>query len=123
MIADWKNYCSANDFDVEGDTVIVHMPGKRIQRVSIHEEQDCYQLISVVARRAIVSASGSLSVQIWERNRNTALVGFKIDAKGRLAGEAWIPKVGLTRSEFITYINVVASECDRFEFQLTGSDM
>ena len=55
---------------------------------------------------------------IW----GTELVGFRIDARGRLIGEAWVPKAGVTSSEFTSYLRAVAAECDRFEYQLTGSD-
>jgi hypothetical protein len=33
-----------------------------------------------------------------------------------------VPKVGLTRVEFLVYLRALAKECDRFEFQLTGED-
>ena len=57
-----------------------------------------------------------------ERNRGNELVGFKIDAKRRLIGDAWVPKADLMGSEFTAYLHAVATECDRFEYQLTGSD-
>ena len=79
-------------------------------------------MTSVVARAAVVAAMEALPLEVWERNRGTELVGFKIDAKGRLVGEAWIPKAGLMGSEFSAYLHAVAAECDRFEYQLTGSD-
>ena len=33
-----------------------------------------------------------------------------------------LPKVGLTRVEFLVYLRALAKECDRFEFQLTVED-
>jgi hypothetical protein len=50
------------------------------------------------------------------------LVGFRLDQKGRLVGEAWVPKAGLTRDEFLLYAKRVADECDLFEYHLTGKD-
>lgn len=50
------------------------------------------------------------------------LVGFRMDQKGRLVGEAWMPKVGLGREEFLLYVRRVASECDLFEYSVTGKD-
>lgn len=122
MVADWRNYCRANNFDVEGNSVLVDLPGSRVQRVSIHDEQDVYLLTSIVARAAVIAEIDSLPFQVWERNHGTELLGFKIDARGRLIGEAWVSKAGLTGSEFTTYLHAVASECDRFEYQLTGLD-
>lgn len=50
------------------------------------------------------------------------LVGFRLDQKGRLVGEAWVPKAGLSRDEFLLYVKRVADECDLFEYHLTGND-
>lgn len=122
MVADWKSYCRASDLSIEGDTVLVHLPGSRVHRVSIHDEHDVFRLTSFIARAAIVAEIDAMPLKAWERNRGTELVGFKIDARGRLIGEAWVPKAGLTGSEFTAYVHAVAAECDRFEYQLTGSD-
>ena len=56
------------------------------------------------------------------RNRTAALVGFRIDNRSRLVGEAWVSKSGLTTEEFELYVRNLAAECDRFEFVLTGRD-
>jgi hypothetical protein len=123
MAIDWKSYCPTNEFAIEGDTVVVHLPGNRRHRVSVHDEPDLYRLTSIIARASIIAGIESFHLQAWQRNRGTELVGFKADARGRLIGEAWVPKVGLTGPEFRTYLHAVAAECDRFEYQLTGSDL
>jgi hypothetical protein len=51
------------------------------------------------------------------------LVGFRIDRQHRLVGEAWIPKAGLVAEEFQLYVRMLAAECDRFEYALTGKDV
>lgn len=63
-----------------------------------------------------------LPLKIWSRNRVVSLIGFRIDHRGRLVGEAWVPKVGITKSEFQLYLRTVAVEADRFEYTLTGRD-
>ena len=102
--------------------VRVTLPGGRVHRVSVAEEPDAYRLTAVVVRASVASGIDNLPVQTWDRNRSTELVGFKIDAKNRLIGEAWVPKAGLTGAEFGAYVRAVAAECDRFEYQLTGRD-
>ena len=62
------------------------------------------------------------ALRAWKRNRSTQLVGFRVDRKGRLVGEAWVPKAGLERGEFLLYVVRVATECDLFEYHLTGKD-
>lgn len=39
-----------------------------------------------------------------------------------IVGEAWVPKAGLAREDFLLYVRRVAAECDLFEYQLTGKD-
>jgi hypothetical protein len=39
-----------------------------------------------------------------------------------MVGEAWTPKAGLSRDEFLAYVRRVATECDLFEYHLTGKD-
>jgi hypothetical protein len=122
MAIDWRSYCPTSEFAVEGDSVVVHLPGNRRHRVSIHDEQVLYRLTSAIARPSIIADIEAFPLQVWQRNRGTELVGFKVDARRRLIGEAWVPKAGLTGSEFRTYLHAVAAECDRFEYHLTGSD-
>ena len=49
-------------------------------------------------------------------------MGFRIDHRGRVVGEAWVPKAGLSAAEFQLYLRTAAVECDRFEYVLTGRD-
>lgn len=123
MAAEWRRFCSGRGFAVEGDDIVVTLRGNRSHRITVQEEADAYRLIAIVARPAIVEALVNLPIQSWERNRGTELVGFKIDSRGRLVGESWVPKAGVTASEFTLYLLSLASEADRFEYQLTGRDV
>jgi hypothetical protein len=62
------------------------------------------------------------AVAAWKRNRTGILVGFRLDDRGRLMGESWVPQRGLTKDEFLFYVRTLAAACDLFEFQLTGRD-
>jgi hypothetical protein len=59
---------------------------------------------------------------VWRRNRVTELVGFRLDRRGRIIGEAVLPSPGLTAKEWDLYVRAVARACDRFEYVLTGQD-
>jgi hypothetical protein len=61
-------------------------------------------------------------VRTWRRNRGTELVGFHIDRRRRLMGVTWVPKAGLAEAEFQLCVRTLATECDRYEFELTGQD-
>lgn len=65
----------------------------------------------------------SPQLDAWQRNRAVKLVGFRVDARGRLVAEARVPKHGLTPDEFRTYVSAVATEADRLELILTGKDI
>jgi hypothetical protein len=123
MSADWKKFCRGKDLEVEGDDIAVRLPGDRLHRVSVYEEGEVYRLVSVVVRAGIAKEVDNLALDVWMRNFGTELVGFKLDNRGRLVGETWIPKPGLGNQEFLTYVRSLAAECDRYEYQLTGSDV
>lgn len=123
MAADWVRFCQAKDLSVDRSNVDVQFGDGRRHRVTVKDEGDAYIISGFVVRRAVVPLIPDLPVQAWIRNRVTQLVGFRIDQRFRLVGEAWVPKAGLTSEEFQLYLRTVASECDRFEYLLTGRDI
>ena len=122
MAADWRRFCNGKEFAIDGETILVTLPGGRVHRVSVIDQPDAILLTSIVVRASKVVAIEHLPLEAWQRNRGTELVGFKVDGKWRLIGEAWAPKAGLTAAEFGAYVHAIAAECDRFEYQLTGAD-
>jgi hypothetical protein len=108
---------------VDGDTVVVRFADERHQHVRVLDEGDSLRVVGVVARRGVVEGLESIALRAWSRNRATQLVGFRLDDRGRLVGESWIPKAGLSGEELITYVRQVAAECDRLEYLLTGRDI
>ena len=123
MAADWVGFCSrVDDLTVNEPHVDVMFGDGRRHRVTVKDEGDSYLIGGYVVRRAVVTSVPDLPVMAWTRNRATQLVGFRIDRRLRLTGEAWLPKEELTREEFQLYLRRVAYECDRFEYILSGSD-
>jgi hypothetical protein len=123
MAADWIRFCRAKDLTVDEPHVDVRFRDERRHRVTVKDEGDAYLISGFVVRQAMVTSLPDLPIQTWIRNRATQLVGFRIDQRLRLVGEAWLPKLGLTSAEFQLYLRTVASECDRFEYILTGRDI
>lgn len=122
-MADWKAFCrTADDMTLDGDVIVVTFSDQRSHRVVVEDADDAYEFSAVVARPAALSDIEDAPLRAWRRNRATQLLGFRIDRKGRLMGEAWAPKVGLNREEFLMYVRRVATECDLFEYHLTGKD-
>ena len=122
MPREWTRWCEGSGLVIEDDAIEVYFADERHHRVCVDDEGDAFRLIGVVARRGVVEALENVALRVWRRNRSMQLVGFRLDDRGRLVGEAWIPKIGLSVEEFATYVRQVAVECDRLEYLLTGKD-
>ncbi|MBI3725915.1 hypothetical protein HY251_18455 [bacterium] len=96
MTPELRALCRADDLHIEGDQVVVSLRNGRGHRISVEDADDCYQLTGVVVRQAVVQSTPNIALHAWSRNRMLALAGFRIDRRGRLVGECWVPKVGLT---------------------------
>lgn len=124
MTDDWVRLCrGAKDMTVEPPQVEVSFHAGRRHRVTVVDAGKTLQLTAIIVRQAVVASMPDLSLQAWTRNRASRLVGFRIDDRGRLVGESWVPKVGLLPDEFQLYVRTLAAECDRFELALTGRDV
>lgn len=120
---DWRKLCAgARDVQIAGDAVVVTLARDRQHRVEVESKTDAVELRAVVARRQEVDKHENPALAAWNRNRAGSLVGFRLDERGRLVGESWVPDAGLTADEFLVYLRNIAAACDLFEFQLTGKD-
>lgn len=125
----WLKALDRRQFDVIGDAVTCWFGEKGESRrhdVRLVDEGSQIRLEATIATRAHVEQMeehGSVYRWAWRRNRGNAIVGFRIDARGRLIAEAVAPNIGLTDDEFQTYLMAVASEADRMELVLTGRDV
>jgi hypothetical protein len=122
MRSEWERYCKAPDLNSDGAGVLVRFASGRAQRVEITLNDNAYVLRSIVAKQSIVSRDPDAALRNWFRNQQVSLVGFRIDERGRIVGEAVLLKAGLTAEEFQLVLRTVAIECDRFEYQLTWHD-
>jgi len=122
MKNDWLEMATAVDFSVDGSTVGVTLQYGREHSVEVIEQENEMILRAFVVKQSIVTSLPDLPLEIWKRNRNVNLVGFRIDKKDRLIAECTIPIHGLTREEFQFYLRTIAVEADRLEFLLTGRD-
>jgi hypothetical protein len=122
MNINWRQFCKAEGFASFDDGVEVRFDSGRSQKVAVEDHGDAFLLRSVVARQAFVNEVPDAALRAWVRNRSAFLVGFRVDERGRVVGEAWVPKPGITNSEFQMVLRHLATESDRFEFQLTGED-
>lgn len=123
MQPEWTNYCRADGLKTEENGIQVSLDTGRRQNVRVEEDLETFHLISLVATKAAIDRLVDASIRAWQRNRLATLVSFRVDHKGRMVGESWVPKAGLTGDEFQLYVKTLAIECDRFEHQLTGRDV
>lgn len=122
MQVDWRRFCRAKDFLVTADTVTVSLPDERRHRVHVEEADDALRLTAIVVGASVGDTIENLPIRTWRRNRGTELIGFGIDQKRRLIGWCWVTKAGMSEAEFQLYVRTLASECDRYKYELTGED-
>ena len=123
MQADWRRFCQTVKYEVVDNTIRVKLAGERYHRVRVTEDGDNWRLEAAVSRRGVKLSPQELKLFAWRRNRAVDLVGFRIDKRQRVLGEAWIPITGTKAPEFRLVLDAVARECDLLEFTLTGRDI
>lgn len=126
MSNDWRVFSEIAGFLTEDHTITFNLAQDRRQRVHIEDDrEDGYIKIWSVAAKssALKEIQEEPELFAWRRNRLSDLVGFKIDSKGRLIGEAWVPTAGLCAEEWGLYVKALAQSCDRLEYLLTGKDL
>lgn len=105
--------------------MLVPLGGGRQQRVGVEEppgDPETLRLWSLAARPKPMAELANPFMFAWLRNRESDLVGFKIDRRGSLVGEARLPLAGLAADEWRFAVLAVARGCDRVEWMLTGAD-
>jgi hypothetical protein len=123
-VIEWLQFCvGAPDLAPDDAGVTVQFSNGRRQRIDVRPGEGVIELRGVVARRAVAVQIERVALVAWERNRASNLVGFRVDDRGRLVGESWVPTCGLTRDEFLFHLRSAAVSCDLFEYQLTGKDL
>ncbi len=125
MTPSWRQLSKVAGLRVQEGGLLIRFPDGREQRVVVDDggvDGSLLRIWSMVARAGDLASLDDPEGVAWTRNRETDLVGFKLDRRGRLFGEAWVPTEGLTAEEWSFYVQTLASACDRFEYLLTGRD-
>lgn len=122
MALEWHRWCKSAGLSVEENEIILVFPDDRGHRVRVDEGAEEIHLVGMVAKKSVTENLEQVALRLWERNRTTQLVGFRLDERQRILGEAWVPKAGLSAEEFVMYVRSVGAACDRLEYLLTGSD-
>ena len=110
-----------------GPTVTVEfVRNGRKQRVRISRIGPMYRFQSVVVESDFVKRSTAhwnrLAYRAWRKNALKEIITFAFDDEDRLIGLVEQPAVTVDPEEIRLYIETVARECDRFEYNLTGED-
>ena len=105
--------------------VQVEFGNGRKQYVSVIPQGEQCRMTSVVIGSGRVERLKRTEVLLkaWERNREMNVVNFGLDKQGRLIGSIEHPIDNLQSVELASYIELLASECDRFEYLLSGHDI
>ena len=96
------------------------------QRVLLAKLDDHYRFWSVAAPAALVTRSDpawrDLAYRVWRKNDVKEVVGFCFDRKDRLLGVIEQPVETVDHEEIEFYVDLLARECDRFKYKLSGKD-
>lgn len=122
MTSDWRRFCRTKRYDMKDDVVTVTLHDGRSHRVRVVDEGDDWRFEARVGQRGVTLELDELRLITWRRNRTTDLVGFRLDARERVYGEARLAVEGTDAEEFRLLLDTVALESDRFEMMLTGRD-
>ena len=98
----------------------------RKQKVLFKRRNNMYIFYSVVVRADYfrnAQLRRDVAYRAWRKNALKDLVGFAFDERRQLVGTIEQPVETLDHEELQLYIDVLAKECDRFEYVLTGEDM
>ena len=98
----------------------------RKQKVRFYRRNNMYIFYSVVVRADYfrnAQLRREVAYRAWRKNALKDLVGFAFDEKRQLLGTIEQPVETLDHEELQLYIDVLAKECDRFEYVLTGRDI
>ena len=114
-------------WDVKGNRVIVTLGHElRRQTVSISRDGDDYVFKSVVLDWPEVTRTHKQwresARKTWLLNADHELVSFCFDNSDRMIGQIRHPAKYLDLEEMALYIQVLARECDRMEYLLSGKD-
>ncbi|MBW3565420.1 MAG: hypothetical protein KY459_11900 [Acidobacteria bacterium] len=106
-----------------GSKISCETGDQRNQVVHVEREEDHLRIWSVVVPPRVAREIDDLDLRLWEANRFRELIGFTVDRRGRIIGEAFVPAAGLTEDEWSVYVETLATSCDRLEYVLTGRDV
>jgi hypothetical protein len=104
--------------------VSLTLPNGRRQQVRVELRGNRYVLSSVALgqQRAEQIDRYELIMWLWRINRELGVVGLMLDRGGRLVGRIEQLSETLDAAELALYLQLLARECDRLEYVLSGQD-
>ena len=113
----------------KGKTVSLRLPrGTRQQQIQIREDGSLFEFSSQIANvrdvgRVTKTVRRALQFRIWRLNALKPVVCLSMDESDRIFGSVSFPIESAHKNEVEFYLVILARECDRFEYILTGSDL
>jgi hypothetical protein len=119
MGSEWKSLANAEDFATSRSGIEVRFASGRKHAVEVDgDDPKQWRFRSVVASKVAVERH---ELDPWRMNRTAVLIKYRRDQRGRLVAEAWVPR-NAAAEEFQFVVRRLATEADRLELRLTGSD-
>lgn len=119
MGSEWRSLADAPDFVPSRSSIEVRFGSGRKHTVEVAGGDPAqWRFRSIVASKAVFERH---ELEPWRMNRAAVLIGYRRDRRGRLVAEAWVPR-DAAPEEFQFVVRRLATESDRLELRLTGSD-
>jgi hypothetical protein len=125
-----KRLAESRNLSLEADGLRLVLPvGSSGRHQKIHFERDGtdYLMTTVILGSTLVTNDVSkwrcLAKLAWHRNAEHEIVTFAFDKRDRLVGQIRHPADHLDYQELELYVTTLATECDRFEYLLSGRDI
>jgi hypothetical protein len=125
--ADWEALSRDAALTYEGNVIRVDCGHERQQDVHVEETGESlirlWSRVTTLRRLAkVYPEAGHAERELCLINRYRELVGFKVNERRMVIGEAWVMTVDLTVDEWGLYVRTLAKACDRMEYRWTGGD-
>lgn len=116
----WRKLARAKDVVIEPKGILVRFADGRSHHLTVIDQPDHWILRGLIVRHADATFDPKPMLAAALRNRQLRLCGLSVDERGKLWGQAMVPKAGLDTDEFLLCTRHLAAECDRLEYLLTG---
>ena len=120
---DLRDIIAGLGYTVENERLVVSLPGRRSQMITVRATEDAIEFITPVASARAVEEAGKGPIWLMELNRHSELVQYCIDERGRWVARSGMPPGAVDARELHIRVTALAGAADRVEQAISGKDL